>query len=168
MQNAPPVAFPVGRFVLGRAVWFGAVSLSALGLLGWQVWGNVAQEWASLAWLFWCVCVCTSAGWAPRQSLLGGRLFWSGEAWFWQADDADGHTELHSVSLSVGLDSGSGLLLWVRLLKDDGPIAQKLGPLKYVWLQASTMPSKWHGFRCAVYSRPMTIPLSEMSQHDRV
>lgn len=168
MHNAPPVAFPVGRFVWGRVAWFGAALLSAVGLVGWQVWAHTSSVHVMWAWVFWCVCVVASAVGSPRQSLSGGRLFWTGEAWFWQADGANGQTELHSLTLTVGLDAGAGLLLWVRLLEDGYQTTPKKNQLRYAWMQANMMPSKWHGFRCAVYSNPKSIDPSKRSLNGQV
>ena len=157
MHNAPPVAFPVGRFVWGRALWLGTAALSALGLISWQVWAQVAGFQVLMAWGFWVFCVVTAGWWGQRQTLAGGRLLWSGQSWFWQRDE-DSALDAQAVSVSVGLDVGIGLLLWVQQLDEQG---HACGQLVCAWLQAHTMPSKWHGFRCAVYSRPESNPLTQ-------
>jgi DNA-binding transcriptional LysR family regulator len=59
--------------------------------------------------------------------------------------------QAQTVRLTVGLDTGPGLLLWIQSVDEQGRV---MGPLTSAWLQADAMPSKWHGFRCAVYSRP--------------
>jgi hypothetical protein len=82
-------------------------------------------------------------------------LGWSGEAWFWQAN-ADSAEQAQPVAVSLGLDTGQGLLLWVRTVDEQG---RAQGLLQSAWLQAGAMPSKWHGFRCAVYSRPKMAAL---------
>jgi hypothetical protein len=152
MHNAPPVAFPVGRFVWGRAVWLAMAGLGAVGLGAWQMWGQVAWSHVLWAWGFWGLCVLGAAFWVPRQTLTGGRLFWSGEAWTWQAED--GHCPVgvaeQDLMVSVGLDWGGGLLLFVRGLDVQG---QGCGQWVGAWLSEGAMPSQWHGFRCAVYSR---------------
>ncbi len=150
MHNAPPVAFPVGRFVWGRAVWLAMVILSAVGLVIWQVQVQASSAWVFLAWSFWALCVGVAGVLMPRQALVNGRLFWSGDAWFWQTDSG----EDQGLELSVGLDMVSGLLLWVRLHDGQGRCNR---PLACVWLSEAAMPSKWHGFRCAVYSRPKRV-----------
>jgi hypothetical protein len=160
MHNAPPVAFPVGRFVWGRALMLGLAWLSALGLIGWQVFGQASVGMKILAWIFWAMCVGTAAAWCPRQALTKGRVFWSGEAWLWQLEgnEGRGQAEEQRIEVSVGLDMGFGLLLFVRMLDEQG---QSCGRLVSAWLQERTMPSKWHGFRCAVYSRPKTIQIAD-------
>ena len=63
------------------------------------------------------------------------------------------HEQAQAVAISVGVDTGQGLLLWLQPLNEEG---HAQGRLLCAWLQARAMPSKWHGFRCAVYSRPKT------------
>jgi hypothetical protein len=150
MHNAPPVAFPVGRFVWGRALLLAVATLSAAGLIGWQMQSQSSTLLVASAWGFWLLCWVATAAWAPRQHASGGSLFWTGEAWFWQAEHALS-AQAQTVRLTVGLDTGPGLLLWIQSVDEQGRV---MGPLSSAWLQADAMPSKWHGFRCAVYSRP--------------
>jgi hypothetical protein len=165
MVNAPPVVYPVGRFAEGRLLFVAVCVLSAVGLLSWQMQTLVTgfKLWA--AWGLWVACAGSAALWAPRQTFSGGRLGWSGEAWFWQAH-ADLAEQTQAVAVSVGLDTGQGLLLWVQPLDEQGGRAQ--GRLRSAWLQAGAMPSKWHGFRCAVYSRPKTVAMSDGRPQERV
>ena len=150
MHNAPPVAFPVGRFVWGRVLGLATATLSAAGLIAWQVQSQAATWLVACAWGFWALSWVATAAWAPCQHASGGRLFWTGESWFWQAEH-ELSAQAQAVRLTVGLDTGSGLLMWVQSVDDQGRV---MGPLTSAWLQADAMPSKWHGFRCAVYSRP--------------
>ena len=152
MHNAPPVAFPVGRFVWGRAFGVLMALLSAIGLLAWPMQAQTSTAEVLAAWAFWCLCVGGAAVWAPRQTLTGGRLFWSGQTWFWQPVDG----EHQSLDVSVGWDAGDALLLFVRFQDAQGA---SHGSWACAWLSAAAMPSKWHGFRCAVYSRPKTDTL---------
>ena len=164
MHNAPPVVYPVGLFVWGRLLFVAVCVFSAVGLFSWQ-WQTLTTEpelWA--AWLLWVVCALSAALWAPRQTLTGGRLGWSGEAWFWQAH-ADSVEQSQAVAVSVGLDTGQGLLLWLQPLNEEG---RAQGRLLCAWLQARAMPSKWHGFRCAVYSRPKTAALPNRVEQARL
>jgi hypothetical protein len=157
MHNAPPVVYPVGRFALGRFLFVAVGVLSALGLLSWQLQSLATGPKLWAAWGFWGACAGAAVLWAPKQTLTGGRLGWSGEAWFWQAK-ADSAELAQTVVVSVGLDTGQALLLWVRKLDDQG---HAQGLLQSAWLQADAMPSKWHGFRCAVYSRPKMAALPD-------
>ena len=152
MHNAPPVVYPVGRFVWGCILFVAVGVLSAVGLLSWQLQTLATGPKLWAAWLFWAICAGFAALWAPRQTLRGGRLAWSGEAWFLHADDEPAE-QAQAVAVSVGVDTGQGLLLWLQPLNGEG---HAHGRLLCAWLQARAMPSKWHGFRCAVYSRPKT------------
>ena len=147
MLNAPPVAFPVGRFVWGRVAHFLLAMCGATGLLIWQVQANVSSIQSWVSWFFWCVCVVAALWWAPRQTLSDGRMFWSGESWF--CISPEGHQQ--GIEVSVCLDLNSALGLFVQPVDESG---QPQGPAAYAWMRERTMPSKWHGFRCAVYSRP--------------
>lgn len=163
MHNAPPVVYPVGRCVWARAAFMVVCGLSALGLILWsmQAQTDTALLWA--AWLFWALCTAFAAWFAPKQALTGGRLGWTGEAWFWQQTGC-AMPDAQAVSVMVGLDTGHGLLLWIRFLDEQGAAR---GQLVNAWVQADAMPSKWHGFRCAVYSRPKTSPLARGARLDR-
>jgi hypothetical protein len=163
MHNAPPVAFPVGRFVWGRVALIGWALLSALGLVGWQVSGQTTLAMVCSAWFFWALCMLGAVVWGPRQALHGGQLFWSGEAWLWLADAGKNKEEEFRIEVAVGLDLGSRLLLFVWMLDEQ---EKRCGLMAFAWLEEVTMPSKWHGFRCAVYSPAKTIhnkdePISE-------
>lgn len=151
MHNAPPVAFPVGRSFWGRAAWTLVVSLSALGLMVWFWYGQLKPFSLLVAGLAWALCASAGWVWASRQNLSLGRLFWSGEAWFWQAQTPAPRTEdpEPNLQLTVGLDLGWALLLWVIPLDAQG---QRNGRMCSVWVDEASMPMKWHGFRCAVYS----------------
>jgi hypothetical protein len=167
MYNAPPVAFPVGRFVWGRAALLTVASLGAVGLWFWQARGHVSGMVVLWAWIFWGLCVAGAAIWGPRQALTQGRLVWSGEAWFWQAAAAEGDDESarQALALSVGLDFGSGLLLFVRKLNAQGRVG---GPWACAWLSEDAAPSQWHGFRCAVYSPTKANRGGEASGAERI
>lgn len=165
MHNAPPVAYPVGRFVWGRALWLGIGLLGALGLLVCQWHGGASGLVVFAAWVFWAGCLGVGAVWSPQQNLRNGRLFWSGEDWFWLPDRSALKGEMQTVSLSVGVDLGFCLLLWVRLLEDE---SRKPGPVMCAWLEKQTMPSKWHGFRCAVYSWPPMSDTQPKPYQDRL
>ena len=164
MHNAPPVVYPVGRFVFGR-LWLAALCvLSAVGIISWHMQSLATGPKLWAAWLLWGLCAVAAWHGVPRQSLTGGHLGWSGESWFWQSDEhADGH--LLGVAVSVSLDTGQGLLLWVQPLDEQG-LAR--GRLQCAWLEAGAMPSKWHGFRCAVYSRPKTAALPNRGEQARL
>lgn len=164
MHNAPPVVFPVGRFAWGCFLLVVVSGLSAVGIISWQIQSLATGPKLWAAWFLWGACVGSAALWAPRQALTKGRLGWSGESWFWQADDHAGD-DVPCVAVSVALDIGQGMLLWVQPLDEQG---KAHGRLLFAWLQAESMPSKWHGFRCAVYSRPKTAALPDRASQERL
>ncbi|WP_322992512.1 hypothetical protein [Limnohabitans sp.] len=154
MHNAPPVAYPVGRFVLGRVLLAGVLFLSAAGLMAWQLQSQAPTAMVWGAWIFWVLCAAATAHAGPQQILSQGELLWSGETWLWRSGlgtDA-WSTEEQGFNLSVGVDGGTRMLLLLQV----GPKAQQgRGQWFCAWVSEQTMPSQWHGFRCAVYSRPM-------------
>jgi hypothetical protein len=157
MHNAPPVAYPVGRFAWGRVVFGVALALSAAGLLAWQLQSQNSGALVLSAWVLWLACAAATAYAAPQQVLSDGQLLWNGEAWLWQngpddeAPAGEGPAgEDPGWVLVVGLDAGSSMLLLLQRRQES---QQGRGLWFCAWVSEQTMPSKWHGFRCAVYSR---------------
>ncbi|PIT72653.1 hypothetical protein [Limnohabitans sp. G3-2] len=153
MHNAPPVAYPVGRFVWGPVLLGGVLFLSAAGLMAWQWQSQASHAMVWGAWIFWAASAAATACAGPRQILSGGDLLWLGETWLWRsavAADALSEEE-QELNVAVGLDWGTGMLL---LLQEEPTAQQGRGPWFCAWVSQQTMPSQWHGFRCAVYSRP--------------
>ena len=70
------------------------------------------------AWFFWALCMLGAVVWGPRQAMQDGRVFWSGEAWLWLADEGKNKDEELRIEVMVGLDLGSRLLLFVRMLDE--------------------------------------------------
>jgi hypothetical protein len=153
MDNAPPVAYPVGRFIWGWLVYVGVLLASAAGLAAWQLQSQASSTMVWGAWVFWLMCALATAYAGPQQVLSEGHLFWSGEAWLWRPGPiADVFKdEDQRWNLTVGLDFGAAMLL---LLRAGHAGSQGRGPWFCAWVNEQAMPSKWHGFRCAVYSRP--------------
>ena len=145
MRNAPPVNFPVGRFVLGSRM---VLVLSALSMvvcwLAWRASGTSAFYgglWAAV----WTIVLMVSCWCVVREALPPGQLQWDGAAWQFEA-----HVEGHSgtteqVQLSVCLDWGRAMLLRVQADGKSTLLA------RFAWIKADAMPSAWHGCRCAVY-----------------
>ena len=81
MHNAPPVVYPVGRFVWGR--WF-LVSLAGVGALGLHfvqsLRGAASLPWAWV-WALWALLVMVSVFLCVKERLPDGFMAWSGEAW---------------------------------------------------------------------------------------
>ena len=163
MHNAPPVAYPVGRFVWGMVLFIGVLLASAAGLAIWQWQSQAPSHLVWAAWVFWLICAALATYLGPRQVLSRGHLFWSGETWLWRGvhnaevfiDEEQGH------HLTVACDFGSGMLL---LLESCHEATQDRGPVLCAWVTEQSIPSKWHGFRCAVYSRPRAITPPHLMQ----
>ncbi len=145
MHNAPPVVYPVGRFVWGR--WF-LGSLALMGAFGLyfvqslRVTDSLPWTWM---WALWAVLVMVSVIICFKERLSEGSLAWSGESWCWR--DTGGHEA--GIQLVVLADFGSALWVAVRMLNNAGWPTQR-----FAWMESREMPQAWHGFRCAVYSRP--------------
>jgi hypothetical protein len=158
MHNAPPVAYPVGRFVWAWAWFVGVFMVSAAGLLIWQTQSQTTEALVWGAWACWAVCASATAYGVPKQTLSEGHLLWSGQAWLWQSrlgvedflDDDQG------LDVTVGVDLGDAMLVFLRHCH---ATPQWRGRMFCAWVSEQSMPSKWHGFRCAVYSRPMAEKL---------
>ena len=147
MRNAPPVVYPVGRFAWGHGV---TGALAALACLAWL--GVFWSSGASALQLSWQMGLCVLVGglgiglW-PRECLQHGELAWDGETWHAQgAEHPDG-----PVRLELTFDAGHFMLVHLR------PVGQSAwaGLPRHACLREADMPSRWHGFRCAVYSRRM-------------
>jgi hypothetical protein len=162
MHNAPPVAYPVGRFVWGMVLFGGVLLMSAAGLCAWQIQSQASGLLVWCAWVFWAVCGVATAYGAPKQVLSEGHLLWTGDVWMWRSrlGAQQFANEDQDLQLAVGLDWGAGMLL---LLRTRDELRDRGGPWFCAWVDAQAMPSKWHGFRCAVYSRPKAVMQSNGS-----
>lgn len=148
MHNAPPVVYPVGRFVWGaRLSWLLAV-LSAVALLAWRELSQNKGFLEIMALMCWLISVTTAMVLAKRDFLSEGQLLWDGQGWHWQ--DLQRHE--HPVHVHVLLDTGHSLFVVCQGL--NAPVRAPLRR-QFALLHRATMPLSWHGFRCAVYSRPM-------------
>ena len=145
MHSAPPVVFPVGRFAWGVRIT-ALLAVLTLALIGfWQGWtgapGLVGGAFTGFVWL---AGVGVSAWCWRRQMWPCGQLSWDGQAWSLHV----GTGEPLSVAVRPVWDGQSRMLVQVR---DCGPGRQR--PDGYAWLQATDLPSRWHGLRCAVWAR---------------
>lgn len=145
MYNAPPVVYPVGRFVWGPYL---ACALGGLSMcvLGWSFW----QSGASVHSLFWQVAACLvlvagCGSLLSKEFLQQGELAWDGESW-----QRVGTTATEGpIQLALTFDGGHFMLVSMR----SGGRHDRRGLRLHACLRRVDMPSRWHGFRCAVYSR---------------
>lgn len=147
MHNAPPVDYPVGRFFWGPRVSFFLSALSALGLITWYLLSEQSLILLSVAVVAWLVSVMAATCFVDREFLHDGHFVWDGEGWYW----CDAQHKEHPVRVQVLLDAGRAILVASHMtnLSATDQVRQ------FAWLQQGNMPLSWHGFRCAVYSRPM-------------
>jgi hypothetical protein len=160
MHNAPPVVYPVGRFVWGVGVLGVLALLGAVALLVWQTaalpdWPYMAAAWLLWSASLWAALLC----WLQERS-SSGQLVWSGEDWLWR--DPSG-AEM-PVRVDVLLDAGRFMIL--AYVGFEGQ-RLKNHRAQFAVLHHASMPSSWHGFRCAVYSRPKDDPVSTQGQASR-
>ncbi|MDD0810700.1 hypothetical protein PSQ20_10160 [Curvibacter sp. RS43] len=116
-------------------------------LLWWQwsggaVWGPVLGAVFSL--------LAAGLAWAQARRLPVGDLVWDGG--LWQLNRQPDGSEDSAAALTVVLD-----LQWALLLR--WPAASGRSAVVWLWVQRAWAPERWHGLRCAVYSRAALGPL---------
>ena len=142
MHNAPPVVFPVGRFVWRHAVLWGLALSGAGNLVYWQTNANASTQ--AGAWALWVLCVFGAFFTNVADVVTQGYLVWTGEVWLWR--DPKGQETKTELRVLLDVESALGLVL----LADDG---HRRWSSSWVWLDRRDLPQMWHGLRCAVYSR---------------
>ncbi len=145
MHSAPPVAFPVGRFVWGaRIALLLALCTLGLGLLWLGQPGAPVRP--GLCWLLaWLALALASIGWARREALPAGQLSWDGQAWWFEAH---GGQPPRAARVQVVWDGQSALLLQLCLQAGSAQRAAR----GFALLRAAELPGPWHGLRCAVHA----------------
>lgn len=151
MHNAPPVVAPVGRFVWGRLIFAALMLAAVLAGLHWLqaalpsadrvlISGVMTVLAWLLAWRSW-----------TQELLTCGQLVWSGEDWCWRSEAQDDTP----VQVDCVLDWGGGMLLSLTRMEGPGSAWPRA---RFASLTRQQIPRVWHGFRCAVYSRPVADP----------
>jgi uncharacterized membrane protein YtjA (UPF0391 family) len=147
MHNAPPVVFPVGRFVWGVRWACVLAFLTVSVLAGWLGFTDASAAICAWTLFVWSCAAVGAVWWAPREFLQQGDLVWDGEVWHGPGQLSEGAP----LQLSLTLDGGFFML--VSLHAQPGALAFR----RHALLRQSDMPSRWHGFRCAVYSRRTAV-----------
>ena len=158
-QNAPSVDYPVGRFSLSVRLAF-ALALASIVLIVGALWRGyfLDGQWKLLLPL-WAMCC-----WFSFSTLKRGQpkcwLSWDGSTWQilpvrspsnlrpsnTSSADLKNHQEAQEAvgHLTVHLDLQRVLLV---------SLANPEGDRNWFWVSQAAFPERWHGFRCAVYSR---------------
>ena len=145
MHNAPPVVYPVGRFVGGARVGLALAVSAAAVLIAWLVWTDAPAAAWGWSLLGWGVAAAGTLWLMPREFLQQGELVWDGEVWHHSVSIG----EDAPIALSLTFDGGSFMLLAIT-----APAGAGGAWPRHAVLCQSDMPTHWHGFRCAVYSLP--------------
>jgi hypothetical protein len=143
--NAPSVDFPVGRFFMG--VWF-VIGLSVTTFAAFTLailWGDF-EGWRYMLLLSaWGVASvgAISALWQGQPKCW---LSWSGNEWqVLSLLTAESRTpSMADCAMTVHLDLQKYLIV---------SVFNRAGFRQWFWVAQNSFPDRWHGFRCAVYSR---------------
>jgi hypothetical protein len=160
MHNAPPVVYPVGRFVWGTWLIAGLAILGCAGLAFWQLMTDPSLWQTVWAWTLALASGLGAFAYGPQEESPSGSLVWQGEGWLWRPQAG----AEWPVRVQVLLDGGR--FIGLVYAPHDASGVQP-GPARFAVLHQATMPSFWHGFRCAVYSRPKNAPVSTHQQTSR-
>jgi hypothetical protein len=152
MHNAPPVVFPVGFFVGDAWPSVALAMLSWGALVFWLVQVPAEPALLAIAGLSWGLAALLALWWHRREWRGAGQLVWNGQAWHWT--DLHGHE--HAVAVRSQIDAGHRILLSLHAPSTAHGFS-RVRLARWAWARESSMPSHWHGFRCAVYSRPLDV-----------
>jgi hypothetical protein len=140
-QGAPSVDYPVGRFFWSAWLALGFSFLSALAL-ALNYWFGWIEGWR-FAWLcgVWFLLTLYSA-FSFKHLSPKAWLCWTGQAWEIQFLFAAPSQVAHAIS--VHLDFQNYFLV---------SLSNPNSARQWFWVSRKAFPERWHGFRCAVYSR---------------
>jgi len=144
-SNAPSVDFPVGRFFMGIYMVMALSVVTACAFAYSFLYGDF-QGWRAYVLLFvWLFATCLSM-WAVRQGQSPCWLSWNGNVWHELPIKANTFSPENALDcgVAVHLDMQRHMLVSLNNLN---------GFRKWFWVSRKSFPERWHGFRCAVYSR---------------
>jgi hypothetical protein len=139
----------VGRFSLGF-YWLAALSIvTAIAFVSSGISGDFAGWRFILLSLTW-ICATCFALWVFRFGQQRCWLSWDGGVWHvLPLNQQVSHlVGVHDCAMSVHLDLQQHMLISVLNQQDSR---------KWFWVSQRSFPERWHGFRCAVYSRSESI-----------
>jgi hypothetical protein len=156
--NAPSVDYPVGRFFMGKRL-FAILSIATGLALWWGVPAGGLTGWRAGLLLVCWLSVLLGSLFALRQTQQKCWLSWNGHRWcvlavMPEADREGSFLGLSDRSLETKFQEGANLkvhLDWQNYLYIS--LTTLKGDSEWFWLTRATFPERWHGFRCAVYSR---------------
>ncbi|MFM1948489.1 MAG: hypothetical protein RL706_510 [Pseudomonadota bacterium] len=144
--NAPSVDFPVGRFFMGVCLVFVLSGVTACAFAFSHVSGDLTGWRVNLLMFSWGIASCISF-WAVRHGQQKCWLSWNGHVW--QVLPLAAHdialASWRDCAMTVHVDLQRHMLV---------SAFNHTGFRKWFWVSQQSFPDRWHGFRCAVYSRP--------------
>ncbi|MET4576340.1 hypothetical protein [Ottowia thiooxydans] len=158
MNEVPLVVYPVGRTRLLAGALLGLWLIAALVSLGWLL-AQVSDR-ASFIWrISLLITVLLACGFGLIffwRAQISQRLVFDGGQWWLYGPDMTPQAN-HGEPVAVMLDAWGGMLLrWPGV--GHGLNSQA----KWLWAEATSVPSRWHLLRCALYS-PANRPVAEVS-----
>jgi hypothetical protein len=165
MQNAPSVDYPVGRFAW--IAWLGFVfSLCSIMALTVSFWAGLFEAWSAACLFVIWVVLTLYAVIILRHQQIKNWLCWDGHEWQVQtmrsrpkAPPAVTAMLVPSARLNPHLNdlpSHDGYAISVHLDFQQYLLVSLFNPnalRQWFWVSKRTYTERWHGFRCAVYSR---------------
>jgi hypothetical protein len=144
-SNASSVDFPVGRFFMGIYMVMALSAVTACTLTYSFLFGDFQGWRANVLLLIWLFATCLSM-WAVRHGQSPCWLSWNGNAWHELPIKASTFSPENALDcvVTVHLDMQRHMLVSLNNLN---------GFRKWFWVSRKSFPERWHGFRCAVYSR---------------
>ncbi|MBH1962859.1 MAG: hypothetical protein I8H77_00920 [Comamonadaceae bacterium] len=158
MNEVPLVVYPVGRTPRLAGALLGLWLMSILVGLAWSL-AQVSEQ-TSFIWrlsLLLTVLIACGLGliffWRTQ---ISQRLAFDGGEWWLYGPDMTPQTNLGE-PVAVVLDAWGGMLLrW------PGAGCGLNSQAKWLWAEATSVPSRWHLLRCALYS-PANRPVAEVA-----
>ena len=148
----------MGRFLWGKRKRVLAAVLAVSALM-WAVFWEGLTGWRAGVLLACWLLVFLSSFLAWRQAQTKCWLSWDGDEWRvlnTTSDDAiAGSGQRHSHA-NLATELKEGAVLTVHLDWQNYLYVSLTGPTQprtWFWLEKNSFPERWHGFRCAVYSR---------------
>ena len=148
----------MGRFLWGQRKRV-LVAVLAVSALMWGVFWEGLTGWRAGVLLACWLLVFLSSCLAWRQVQTKCWLSWNGDGWrvlSTLSDEAITGSEQQSTQTHLETDLQEGAALTVHLDLQNYLYVSLAGPTQaraWFWLEKNSFPERWHGFRCAVYSR---------------